>query len=180
LSATSMEDFLRRFSRSEEWSDNRELLYSRLLTLFWGVVALSMSFFVGDIASTVLVAINKVGSLINGPILGVFCLGLLTKRATGHGACIGLILGFLLNLGLWLFVPTVSWLWWNVFGFFVTVVFGYLVSLSTRTWADMSGLVWSRRAFEQARGEQLWSARYGLLAFWTFVILVISYTLSLI
>ena len=139
-----------------------------------------MSFFVGDIASTVLVAINKVGSLINGPILGVFCLGLLTKRATGDGACIGLILGFLLNLGLWLFVPTVSWLWWNVFGFFVTVVSGYLVSLSTRTWADVSGLVWSRRAFEQAKGEQLWGARYGLLAFWTFVILSISFTLSLV
>ena len=50
-----------------------------------------------------------------------------------------------------LFVPTVSWLWWNVFGFFVTVVSGYLVSLSTRTWADVSGLVWSRRAFEQAK-----------------------------
>ena len=58
-----------------------------------------MSFFVDDIATTVLVAINKIGSLVNGPVLGVFMLGLLTKRSNGSGACTGLLFGFFINIG---------------------------------------------------------------------------------
>ena len=83
LSATTMEDFVRRFHAEDEWNDARELLYSRGLTVAWGVITLWMAFHVDDIASTVLVAINKIGSLINGPVLGVFIMGLLTTRATG-------------------------------------------------------------------------------------------------
>ena len=86
LSATTMEDFVRRFHSGGKWSDTRELLYSRLLTVAWGAVTLSMAFYVGDIADTVLVTINKIGSLINGPVLGVFVLGILTRRCNGLGA----------------------------------------------------------------------------------------------
>ena len=71
----------------KKWLLHREILISRSLTAFWGLLALAMSFFVDDIASTVLVAINKIGSLVNGPVLGVFMLGLLTKRSNGSGAC---------------------------------------------------------------------------------------------
>ena len=70
LSATTMEDFVRRLHRGKVWSDSRELLYSRLLTAAWGAATLVLAFFVGDIADTVLVAINKIGSLINGPVRG--------------------------------------------------------------------------------------------------------------
>ena len=120
LSATTMEDFVRRYYRGQ-WSPRRELLVSRFLTALWGGITLLMAFFVGDIAPTVLEAINKVGSLANGPILGVFALGLLTQRVRGWQAIAGLLAGVLLNAGCWLYLPSVSWLWWNVFGFVLTV-----------------------------------------------------------
>jgi len=128
LSATTMDDFVRRFRCSSQWSDATELFYSRILTVFWGAVTLTLSFFVADIATTILVAINKIGSLINGPVLAVFFLGIFTTRTTGTGACAGLLLGFILNLSLWQFMPSVSWLWWNVFGFFATCVSAWLIS----------------------------------------------------
>lgn len=127
LSASTMEDFVRRFHKGQ-WSDQQELWISRIITLLWGTIAIVFSFYVGDIADSVLVAINKIGSLINGPVLGVFLLGLLTKRTTGTGATIGLIAGFVFNLLCWLYLPQVSWLWWNVFGLVVCMVVGFGLS----------------------------------------------------
>jgi SSS family transporter len=116
LSATTMEDFVRRFS-SRQRTDHEELMLSRWLTVFWGVVTLTMSFFVGDIAPTVLEAINKIGSLANGPILAVFMLGFFVKRVNGPLATFGLLLGIAVNGVLWIAAPEVSWLWWNPIGF---------------------------------------------------------------
>ena len=102
-----------------------------------------VAFHVDDIASTVLVAINKIGSLINGPVLGVFILGLLTRTTSGTGACVGLLAGFLLNLYCWQFLTDVSWLWWNVFGFVATILVGLMVSRISRFAETDSTLIWS-------------------------------------
>lgn len=173
LSATTMEDFVRRFHHQDSWSDARELLYSRGLTVAWGIVTLWMAFHVGDIASTVLVAINKIGSLINGPVLGVFLLGLLTLRATGTGACLGLLAGFGFNLACWQFLPELSWLWWNVFGFLITFVVGLLISGVTAPQPVAAGLTWSRQRYREFGFTLNWTPRYLLLGGWFLVLLAL-------
>jgi len=127
LSAATMEDFVRPASKNR-LNDKQELWLSRVITIAWGTITLSLAFYVDDIAPTILESINKIGSLVNGPILGVFTLGLLTRTCDAHGAIAGLTLGFMVNLTLWLFVPEVSWLWWNVFGFITTFCCGWLTS----------------------------------------------------
>lgn len=168
LSATTMEDFVRRFHErsGRHWSDRQELLYSRGLTIGWGIVTLWLAFHVGDIASTVLVAINKIGSLINGPVLGVFALGLLTLRANGTGACLGLLAGFLFNLYCWHYLPDVSWLWWNVFGFVITFVSGYGISFLQHPRDTRRELVWSTALYRSLPFKVNWIPRYLLLAVW--------------
>ncbi len=166
LSATTMEDFVRRFHPGESWTDQKELAYSRLLTIIWGVITLWFAFFVGDIAESVLVAINKIGSLINGPVLGVFALGLLTQRATAMGANVGLLLGFCLNLACWQFLPQLSWLWWNVFGFFATVVGGYLMSLLGVKAAIHPELLWSVARYREFGFKLDWRKGYAVLLVW--------------
>lgn len=174
LSATTMEDFARRLHSGEAWSDTRELLYSRLLTGAWGAVTLFMAFYVGQIADTVLVTINKIGSLINGPVLGVFALGVLTRRCNGLGARAGLAAGFGLNLFCWQFVPQLSWLWWNVFGFMATASVGYAVSLtSARPKQDLAPLVWSKARYAQFGFTVNWLPRYAILIGWFVVLLSI-------
>ncbi|MCA0891949.1 sodium:solute symporter [Microbulbifer agarilyticus] len=131
LSATTMEDYVRRFHRGH-WNPRKELVYSRGITAVWGVVTLVMAFYVGDIAPTVLEAINKVGSLANGPILAVFILGFLVQRVAGPQVIVGLSLGVAANGICWLTMPEISWLWWNVIGFFVTVVAAVVASFLPR------------------------------------------------
>ncbi|MCB1647699.1 MAG: sodium:solute symporter [Pseudomonadales bacterium] len=170
LSATTMEDFVRRFHK-DSWSAHRELLISRVITSIWGLITLIMSFFVGDIAPTVLEAINKVGSLANGPILAVFALGFLTRSATGTGAVTGLLTGMVLNGLCWLYLPSLSWLWWNVFGFALSFITGYLISQrsSTGGLARVPALALFESAIRGYLTEEAslnWYRRSGLLVLW--------------
>ena len=129
LSALSMQDIVKRYVKTE-LSDRMELVLSKILTVFWGVVCVFFAFFVGGISDTIIESINKIGSLLNGPLLAVFLMGMLTRRVNGPGATGGLIVGFVLNLLLWKYAPRISWLWWNVIGFFVAYGTGYLISLA--------------------------------------------------
>ena len=123
-------------------------------------MAIVLAFWVDDIASTVLVAVNKLGSLINGPLLAVFVMGLLTERATGLGVKIGFAVGFMSNGALWLGAPGVSWLWWNVSGFLVAVVVGLAVSSRAVAASAPVDAVWTP-AFLRAEGfDEQWSIRY--------------------
>jgi SSS family solute:Na+ symporter len=130
LSALSLEDIIKRFA-GRAFSQRLELFISKMLTLFWGTVCVIFAFFVGDISQTVIESVNKIGSLINGPLLAVFLMGVLSRRVDSRGAVSGFVTGFVVNLLLWKFVPEISWLWWNVIGFFIAYFTGYLVSRVT-------------------------------------------------
>jgi SSS family solute:Na+ symporter len=132
LSALSMEDIVKRFA-ARELSPRLELLTSKLLTIFWGTVCVIFAFYVGDVSQTVIESVNKIGSLINGPLLAVFIMGVLSQRINSRGAVSGFGTGFAVNLLLWKFVPEISWLWWNVIGFLIAYFIGYLVSKITST-----------------------------------------------
>ena len=170
LSATTLEDFVRYLK--PYWVDTaeKELLVSRYLTMLWGSMALALSFYVGDIASTVIVAINKIGSMMNGPVLGTFLLGIFTKRANGQGACIGLISGILSNLYFWVYMAGVSWLWWNVIGMFSTLIIGYLFSLSFPSKKSKNEVVWSKHFFSSLDLSTLTYLRYLALILWAFIL----------
>lgn len=127
LSAVTLEDFIKRFKPN--MSDEKYVSYSRLLSVFWGLVCLFFAFFAGNIEGTVIEVINKISSIFYGPILAIFILAILTKKTNALGANIGLIVGVLFNMYLWLFVPDIFWFWWNAIGCGVTFVVAYTVSL---------------------------------------------------
>lgn len=183
LSATTMEDLVRRFRRVP-MSERAEFLTAKALTVFWGVVTVAMAFFVDDIADSVLVAINKIGSLVNGPLLAVFLLGLLTRRVDQRGVLAGLAAGFGLDLWLWLAHPEISWLWWNLTGFLATVIVALLLSGRRSVAAGDAGTAGGEIAVGSAAGghpvfsraglERHWWPRYLVLLAWAGVILAVS------
>lgn len=136
LSAASLEDIYKKLRKSE-MDHKQEMKLSKLLTLFWGVFCIGFAFFVGDIAPTIIEAINKIGSAFYGPVFAVFFSGFFLSRARPLAAISGLITGVLLNLCLWLFVPAVSWLWWNAAGFLTAmgIIFigSYVITTSKKS-----------------------------------------------
>ncbi|MEM6633798.1 MAG: sodium:solute symporter [Bacteroidota bacterium] len=126
LSAATVEDF---FNRNKQLPDTKYSQYSRVAVLFWGIVCMVLALYTGDIAKTVIEAINKIGSVFYGPILATFIAAIALKRVNYIGANIGLLVGVAVNVYLWLFVPEVFWFWWNVVGAIVTLSVGFLSSL---------------------------------------------------
>ena len=144
---------------------------SRFITFFWGTVAISLAFYVDDISNNVLIAINKIGSLINGPILGVFTLGLLTKKINGSSACTGLIFGFSANLYCWLYHDYISWLLWNVIGFLITIKIAFVFNIIFFK-KKSPNYTWSNKLLFLEGLNSVWIRRYIYLLLWFFFILV--------
>jgi len=84
LSALSMQDIVKGLAK-KHLTDRVEVLLSKLLTVLWGSVCLAFSFYVDNVAQTVIESVNKIGSLINGPLLAVFAMGMLSRRVNGQG-----------------------------------------------------------------------------------------------
>ncbi|MEL6769984.1 MAG: sodium/solute symporter [Bacteroidota bacterium] len=169
LSAATMQDFLEDRLPA---SANR-FTWSRITTVIWGAIVVGFAFVVGGIDATVIESINRIGSTFYGPILAAFAVGLLTRRATTRGVWLGIVAGVGVNVFLWLQVPSVHWMWWNLIGLVVAVVGTLVGSLGDRpkdaATLDATTLSWAGLV---AR-EKPWRWAYlGLIAYF-FIILAI-------
>ena len=171
LSAVTMEDIVIRFKLNQYWSEKKNLFISRAITFLWGVLAISMAFFVDNVSSNVLIAINKISSLINGPILAVFLIGVFTQTVSGNNVCVGLVIGFFCNLILWIFFPEISWLWWNVVGFVSTFLLALIFSLTSLNY-KVKDFYWSINLMNDEGFNKIWIIRYGILIVWFFLIFI--------
>ena len=125
LASATIIDFYKRYYRPEA-SDSHYLWVSRGATVFWGVFATGVACFAGRLGSLI-EAVNKVGSYFYGPILGVFLLAFMVRRCGGMGAFWGLIAGEMAVLAV-SYYTSVSWLYYNVVGVVVVLLFGTMIS----------------------------------------------------
>ena len=126
LSTASVIDFYQRLVRPGA-SDVHYLMVSKVTTGFWGVFAGVVAVYASNLGSLIEV-VNRFGSFFYGSILGVFMLAILTRRATGSGAFMGLIAGMSTVGAVAVGRPDISFLWHNVIG--ALVVFGVGLALS--------------------------------------------------
>jgi Na+/proline symporter len=125
LSSTTMIDFYLR--RRPETSDGKRLALSRIATVVWGVVLFGLAL-ASRYGGNVLEKGLTIASLAYGGLLGVFLLGLVTRRAKQNGAIVGMLCGLALNIYIWKSTQ-IAWTWYVTFGSITTFVVGYLASL---------------------------------------------------
>jgi SSS family transporter len=128
LSSTTMMDFYVRFRPLT--SENRRLTLSRTATVVWGAVLFLLAL-VSRHSAKVLETGLSIASVAYGGLLGVFLLGLLTRRATQTGTIVGMLCGLALNCYLWKGTH-IAWTWYATFGTITTFVVGYAASLIFR------------------------------------------------
>jgi len=126
LSSSSIMDFYVRLRPQTD--EARRLRSSRIATVIWAAVLFALAVLcLHRIPSVVEVGL-QIASIAYGALLGVFLLGVLTKKATERGAMVGMLLGFLSEIYLWQFTR-VPWTWYVAIGTTVTFGVGYLTSL---------------------------------------------------
>jgi Na+/proline symporter len=125
LATATVVDHYQRYIRQGR-TDAHYARAARIATAFWGIYATTFATFGGQLGSLI-EAVNIVGSLFYGSMLGVFVLAFAPWRSNGHGAFTGMLVG--LAAVAWTSRNTaISFLWYNVVGCIVVVVVGLLVS----------------------------------------------------
>jgi SSS family solute:Na+ symporter len=129
LATASVVDIYKRLFRQEA-TDSHYVWISRLGTAFWGTFAILVSERASRLG-TLVEAVNILGSLFYGSVLGIFVLAFFFKRIGGSATFIAAIFGELVVLGLFFFTR-ISFLWYNVFGCVAVVAFAVIIHLGTR------------------------------------------------
>lgn len=107
-------------------SERHYLFVSKLATVFWGLYAITFASFASYIGSLI-EAVNILGSLFYGTILGIFLVGFFFKKIGGHATFIAAIIAELTVLGCHFFTP-IPYLWFNVIGPVVLVVIACIIN----------------------------------------------------
>jgi Na+/proline symporter len=113
LGSTSMVDFYRP-SITPNASDQHYLLAARLLTVFWGVVAVLFAAFASQL-DNLIQAVNILGSIFYGPMLGVFLVGFFLPRVRATPVFLATLVAQAVVIAAWRY-STIGYLWYNVIG----------------------------------------------------------------
>jgi solute:Na+ symporter, SSS family len=125
LSSTTMIDFYLRFR--PQTSERTRLGLSRGATIVWGFVLFGLALLSRQ-SRTVLETGLSIASVAYGGLLGVFLLGLLTKRASQAGAIAGMLCGLAVNTYIWHWTQ-IAWTWYVTIGTCATFAVGYIASM---------------------------------------------------
>jgi len=134
LASSSIMDFYLRFrARSRSGSDPAvseaaRLRMARLATVGWALVLFGLAVLALRRVGRVVEVGLQIASVAYGALLGVFLLGVLTKRANQRGAMVGMIFGLAMELYLWEW-SRVAFTWWVAIGTCVTFAVGYSASV---------------------------------------------------
>jgi SSS family transporter len=130
LASSSIMDFYLRFRAGSRpaVSEAGRLRLARLATVGWALVLFALAVLALHRVGRVVEVGLQIASVAYGALLGVFLLGVLTKRANQNGAIVGMICGFAMELYLWGW-SQVAFTWWVAIGTCVTFAVGYAASL---------------------------------------------------
>jgi Na+/proline symporter len=135
LSSTTTIDLYKRSIKKKE-SDRHYLRSSKLFTLMWGLLAILFATY-ASLFENLIQAVNLLGSLFYGTILGIFLVAFYFKYVKGHAVFVAAILAELCVIGVhylnaneiapvWL---KMSYLWYNVVGCILVILFGYIIQM---------------------------------------------------
>jgi SSS family solute:Na+ symporter len=127
LSSSSMMDFYLR--HHPHLSDRSQMRISRISTLLWAMLLFALAVLSLHKVGRVIEVGLQIASVAYGAMLGVFLLGILTRRANQEGAILGMACGLAVELYIWLWTP-LPWTWYVAAGTIVTFSVGYLSSLA--------------------------------------------------
>jgi len=109
--------------------DEELLKLSRWLTAGWGIVLIGIAVLARSWGSVFTTGLT-IASLVYGPMLGAFLLGVLTKRANQMGVMIGMATSLCLMAIVW-YKTSLAWTWYVLLGTILCSTVGYTVSLLT-------------------------------------------------
>jgi Na+/proline symporter len=125
LASVTVIDIYKRLGKRNA-SERHYVVVSKLATVFWGIYAISFAQFANNLGSLI-EAVNIMGSLFYGAILGIFLIAFYFKKIGGHATFIAAIIAELTVLGCYFFTA-IPYLWFTVIGCVIVVALAHLMN----------------------------------------------------
>lgn len=126
LASSTLVDF-HQVIKQKEMTDADNLKWLKRYTLIWGVFSIIIAMFATQMKSLI-EAVNQLGSLFYGPILGIFIVALFIKKIGGKAVFWGAIAAELVVFTCFYF-DWISFLWLNVIGAFAVIISSTVIQL---------------------------------------------------
>lgn len=127
LATTTVIDIYKR-----SWMPGRDdfhyLRASKMFTIFWGLVALLFATF-ASLFDNLIEAVNIIGSVFYGTILGIFLVAFFIKRIKGYAVFTAAIIAEAIVLFVYFSDIDLAYLWLNAVGCFLVVIFSGLIQI---------------------------------------------------
>jgi SSS family solute:Na+ symporter len=132
LASCTMVDIHRRFTK-QYLKPEQEYKISKWYTLGWGIFSIIVAMFTYDIGNSLIEAVNILGSLFYGVILGVFLIAFFFKKITnGNAVFVAAILSECVVLLVFAFtklnIIKLGFLWLNPIGAFGVIFFSLIIN----------------------------------------------------
>ncbi|WP_286735524.1 MULTISPECIES: sodium:solute symporter [Sphingobacterium] len=129
LASTTTIDIYKRFINPNS-SEKQDLLWSRLFTLIWGTFTVIVALYANRLGN-LLEAVNILGSLFYGTILGIFIVAFYMKKIQGKAVFLAAILSEIIVIAVWT-MNKIPFLWLNLIGCLAVMLIAYIVQLGTK------------------------------------------------
>ena len=124
LASTYVIDFHKKYSKTQ-MNQQQEVNLSRWVTFFWGLFCMVVAFYAGRLGNLI-EAVNILGSLFYGTILGVFVVAFYFKKINGTSVFYAALLAECFVVVSWLTNLT-AFLWLNVIGCLLVILFAVII-----------------------------------------------------
>jgi solute:Na+ symporter, SSS family len=127
LAACTVIDFHKKFFIKKE-TELEDYKISQWYTLGWGIFSIIISMFAYNIGNSLIEAVNIIGSLFYGVILGVFLVAFWLKEVKGHAVFYAAIISEILVVAVY-YADVISFLWLNVIGAVLVIITSAILQL---------------------------------------------------
>ncbi len=129
LGTTTVIDFYRRVFKPDA-SDRHVLIASKLFTVFWGLMAVGFASF-ASLLDNLIQAVNILGSLFYGTVLGIFLVAFFVKRVGANAVFLAALASQGIVFSAYAF-SDIGYLWFNVIGCAGVVFLGLVLQVILR------------------------------------------------
>ncbi|MBL7889200.1 MAG: sodium:solute symporter [Bacteroidia bacterium] len=124
LASTTVVDFYKRIFKKTE-SDKKYLSASRWSTVAWGIFCVIVALYASKLGNLI-EAVNILGSLFYGTILGIFLVAFYLKKISGTAVFIAALIAEAFIVYAWM-VDLTAFLWLNVIGCLAVMLFALII-----------------------------------------------------
>ncbi len=131
LASSSFLDLFKQTNYGKSINEKKEIFYSKLFTLFWGLVLIGGAMLFTNNKNPVVEIGLKIASFTYGGLLGTFFLGLFFPKTNQRDAFVGFISGLLMMV-LVIYFTKIDFTWHTLIGCITTISVGKVSSLFTK------------------------------------------------